>query len=248
MAQVYRLNSPGNLTVLYSFCSQANCTDGWYSWDLVLATDGNFYGTTSRGGAGMSCSPGPGCGSIFQVTPTGVYKNIYSFCLHDISCSDGSSPSRGLIQASDRSFYGLTTGGGTGAGPSGTVFRITSEGALTTIYNFCSQATCVDGAFPVGALVQGKDGNLYGTTQLGGDATCNCGTIFRVTTQGALTTLYRFRGTGGSFPQAGLVQATDGNFYGTTTQNGSTSPCSSNCGTVFKMTPGGTLDTLHTFG
>ena len=100
------------------------------------------------------------------------------------------------------------------------------------------------------ALVQGNDGNLYGTTASGGTNGVNCqsggcGTVFKITLTGALTTLYRFTGgTDGSFPAAGLVQGTDGNFYGTTYlgQGGA-----NNFGTVFKITPSGSLTTLYSF-
>jgi uncharacterized repeat protein (TIGR03803 family) len=133
----------------------------------------------------------------------------------------------------------------------GTLFKITPSGTLTTLYNFCSQSGCADGQFP-GALVQGTDGNLYGTTGAGGAAACSggCGTIFKITTTGTLTTLHSFDLTDGVDPDGGLIQGTDGNFYGTTYAGGANnnSNCRvGTCGAVFKITPAGTLATLHSF-
>ena len=159
------------------------------------------------------------------------------------SYTDGAYPEAGLVQASDGNFYGTTEGGGTGT--FGTVFKITSNGTLTTLYNFCVQYPCADGAAPPGVLVQSTDGNLYGTTIAGGtSSTCSggCGTVFKITTSGALTTLHSFVGSDGVSPFPGLVQASDGNFYGTTYEGGNT-----DYGTVFKITPSGTLTTLYTF-
>src|SRR5208337_4428285 len=121
----------------------------------------------------------------------------------------------------------------------GTVFTITPGGTLTTLYSFCSQSGCTDGANPYAALVQGTDGNFYGTT-LGGAAN---GTVFKMTPGGTLTTLYTFcYGCTGVSPYAALVQGSDGNFYGTTSFGGANGD-----GTVFRITPSGTLTTLHSF-
>ena len=124
-------------SVVYSFCSQGgtNCTDGALpAASLVQALDGNFYGTTLAGGA-----VGPitgGAGTVFQVTPSGTRTTLYTFCSQGgTSCTDGTVP-RVLIEGPDGNFYGTTEEGGTNA--SGTVFRITSTGTLTTLYNFCS--------------------------------------------------------------------------------------------------------------
>src|SRR6202021_488172 len=140
----------------------ANSTAG-----LTLATDGNFYGTTSEGGA-------HGDGSVFRITPAGALTTLYSFCSKS-GCSDGANPEGGLIQATDGNLYGTTE--------SGAVFRITLSGVLTMLGG-------TGGQFPVAGLVQGKDGNLYGTTSRGGANTCtlrpgyrvSCGTIFKITT------------------------------------------------------------------
>src|ERR1039458_2521717 len=114
---------------------------------------------------------------------------------------------------------------------------------LTTLYNFCSQPNCIDGAESYAELVQGTDGNFYGTTHNGG--TSGDGTVFKITPNGTLTTLHSFQGypTDGSLPNTGLVQGTDGSFYGTTSKDG----VNGGYGTVFKITPAGMLITLHTF-
>jgi len=208
---------------------------------LVQGTDGNFYGTTYVGGA-------YGQGTIFKIIPSGTLTTLYNFCSQP-GCSDGSNPLFGqLVQGSDGNFYGTTSGGGTGAyGAQGTVFKITPSGALTTLYNFCSQSNCTDGNFPDVGLVLGTDGNFYGTTAYGGDTSCSsgCGTVFSITPNGALTTLHSFSGTDGMSTDAALVRGTDGNFYGTTSNGGAGAYGAQ--GTVFKITPSGTLTTLWNF-
>ena len=238
---VFKLTPSGTVTALYSFCSQVNCSDGSYPRSgLVRGADGSYYGTTQNGGAG--CQYQGGCGTLFKVTPAGTLTTLYSFCSQP-SCLDGFGPEAGLVLASDGNFYGTTQGGG--AHFYGTVFQLTPSGTLTTLYNFCSLANCADGSQPVGGLIQAADGNLYGTTSVGG--TLGLGTVFRITLNGVLTTLYSFNGHYGSAPTAALVQASDGNFYGTT-QSGGGNYCSPvGCGTVFKITPSGALTTLHSF-
>jgi uncharacterized repeat protein (TIGR03803 family) len=196
--------------------------------------------------------------------PAQAFTTLYSFCPQGGACTDGAFPDGALVQATDGNLYGTTNGGG--ANGSGTVFKITPSGTLTTLYSFCSQTNCADGYYPSGGLVQGADGELYGTTYYGGatvygicDEGVGCGTVFKITLGGTLTTIYNFclhakNGicSDGDNPLAGLVQATDGNFYGTTSQGGTSSqycpaPYFDSCGTVFKITPSGTLTTLHSF-
>jgi len=150
----------------------------------VQASDGNFYGTTFRGGAN-------GYGMVFKITPGGTLITLHSF-----NGTDGSYSQAGLVQATDGNFYGTTSGGGTNCYPyeCGTVFKITPNGTLTTLYNFCSQSNCSDGDNPTAALVQATDGNFYGTTE-GGGASGNCGshgcgTLFKITPGGMLPTVH----------------------------------------------------------
>jgi uncharacterized repeat protein (TIGR03803 family) len=212
---------------------------------LVQGVDANFYGTTF-GGGNITCDPPGGCGTIFKVTPLGVLTTIYAFCLQT-NCSDGEFPEAALVLATDGNFYGTTASGG--AAGYGTVFRITIEGQLTTLYTFCTLANCADGKQPTGALIQATDGNYYGTTEFGGVGVCSfggCGTIFKITSSGVLTTLHSFEGSDGSIPVAGLVEATNGELYGTTDAGGS-DECSLGCGTVFKISRGGKYTLLHKF-
>jgi uncharacterized repeat protein (TIGR03803 family) len=215
------------VTTLHSF----NGTNGSEPLaGLVQATNGDFYGTASGGGANNN-------GTVYQMTSAGKLKTVYSFCSQS-DCTDGSNPEAALIQATDGDFYGTTSAGGTEN--TGTVFKITAGGELTTLYRFCTQSECTDGGTPVAPVVQGKDGDFYGTTELGG--TGSDGTVFKVTSNGTLTTLHNFGGTDGSYPFAGLILAADGNFYGTTYTGGAY-----NGGTVFKVTPGGAFTSLYNF-
>jgi uncharacterized repeat protein (TIGR03803 family) len=237
-----------NFTTLHTFVY----TDGAYPGStMTQGVDGSFYGTTSGGGA-------TDYGIFFKITSEGVFTDLYSFCPDGIDCPGGGGPN-GLVLGADGNFYGTANGKGDSGSQAGTVFKLTSEGVLTALYSFCSQSDCTDGALPDGGLVRGADGDFYGTTRTGGDYNkCTnldppgCGTIFKITPSGTLTTLHRFNGADGADPFANLVQATDGNFYGTTYSGGSfTSGCylgqNYGCGTVFKITPSGTLTTLYNF-
>ncbi len=228
---VFKITAGGTLTTLYTFCSQSGCTDGNQPLGaLIQATDGNFYGTTEYGGA-YGVGSGNTCGTVFKITPSGVLTTLHSF-----DCTDGEAPIAGLIQATDGNFYGTTSEYG---GPYGTVFKITPNGTLTTLYIFGAGAT------PYAGLIQATDGNFYGTTP--GTGANGAGTVFKITAGGTLTTLYSFCSqsgcTDGTAPYAGLVQGTDGSFYGTTTFGGAIG----NYGTIFRITPGGTLTTLYSF-
>ncbi len=245
---IFEITPSGTLTTLYNFCSQTNCPDGSLLYaGLVQGTDGNFYGTTSAGGRAVDCDGQIGCGTIFKINSSGTLTTLYTFCPTS-PCTDGATPYAALVQGNDGNFYGTTETGGLGLG-SGTVFKITPSGTLTTLYQFCSQTNCTDGANPYAALIQGADGNFYGTTKLGG--TKNSGTVFKITPSGTLTTLHSFVGTDGADTQSGLVQGTDGNFYGTTNLGGATGEplcrIGAGCGTVFKITPSGTFTSLYSF-
>src|SRR5579862_9477763 len=234
---VFKITSSGTLTTLYSFCSQSGCTDGSGPYaGLIQATDGNLYGTTESGGSSN------GYGTVFKITPGGSLTTLYTFCSQS-GCTDGAVPFSGLVQATNREFYGTTLEGGANNG--GTVYKITSSGTLTTLYSFCSQSGCTDGSGPYAGLIQATDGNLYGTTNHGGSSN-GYGTVFKITPGGSLTTLYTFCSqsgcTDGAVPFSGLVQATNREFYGTTLEGGA-----NNGGTVYKITSSGTLTTLYSF-
>jgi uncharacterized repeat protein (TIGR03803 family) len=173
---VFKIATTGTLTNLQSF----DGTNGAEPEAAFQATNGNFYGTTTYGGANN-------LGTVFKVTPGGVITTVYSFCFQ-INCKDGEYPSP-LAQAANGNFYGTTIFGG--AHGRGTVFKITPSGTLTTLYNFCAQSGCPDGSSAVSGVIQGTDGNFYGTTETGGTTNTNCpggcGTIFKMAPNGTLT-------------------------------------------------------------
>jgi uncharacterized repeat protein (TIGR03803 family) len=259
---VFEISSTGTFKVLYNFCSQTNsngsCTDGAApNASLVLGTNGNLYGTTALGGTGYNDNCGgfyDDCGTVFEITTAGKFTSLYSFCTQQ-NCPDGYFPRANLVLAANGNFYGTTESGGAigdcgfGVG-CGTVFEITPAGTLTTLHSFCLQNGCPDGSEPWAALIEGADGNLYGTNESGGAH--NDGTVFQITTSGQLTTLFSFDGVDGSEPQGALVQGNDGNFYGTTQIGGTQSTKShdclgTTCGTIFELTPGDQLTTLYDF-
>jgi len=240
---IFKITPSGKLTTLHSF----DGTDGAYPYArLIQATNGNFYGTTQSGGA-------DGDGTVFKITLGGKLTTLHSF-----DGTDGAYPYAGLIQATDGNFYGTTESGG--ANGDGTVFKITLGGKLTTLYSFCSQSNCTDGGYPYAGLVQATDGNFYGTTVNGGadgdgrlfkitpggklsGGGSTYGTVFKITPGGELTTLHSFDGTDGASPFAGLIQAANGSFYGTTEYGGSDDDCVGNggpipCGNVFSLSLG----------
>ncbi len=228
--EIFEITSGGILTTLHSFCSKSDCTDGEYTYATpVQGIDGNFYGTTYLGGSKE-------LGTVFKITPSGT-----QITLHTFGGFDGSQPLAGLVQANNGDFYGTTYMGGSEG--KGEVFKITASGALTRVHSFCSQSGCTDGENPFAGLIQGIDGNLYGTT-FGGGTAKGFGTVFKITPSGTLTTLHSFCTQSGcpdgQFPQTGLVQATNGSLYGTTVSGGAYGD-----GTIFKLTTSGKLTTLY---
>jgi uncharacterized repeat protein (TIGR03803 family) len=218
----FRTTLSGGLTTLHAFSSGS---DGSNPWGLVQATDGNFYGTTSSGGAS-------GDGTVFKMLPNGTVTGLHSF-----SDADGASPRGGLVLGNDGNLHGVTLRYGVGSPYDGTVFKISTTGTLTTLFN----GSGTNRFSPRDRLVQGSDGNFYGTTL--DDGVNRSGTIFKVTPSGLLTRLYSFTGdSDGQWPRAALVEGKDGYFYGTTTIGGAYGN-----GTVFRMTPGGLLTTLLHF-
>jgi uncharacterized repeat protein (TIGR03803 family) len=177
---------------------------------LIQARDGNFYGTTSGGGA-------YGNGTVFRMTPEGQLTTIVSFD----NIGFARNPGGRLQEGSDGNFYGIAEGG---VGGNGTLFRVTPAGILTTLHSF----NCFDGQEPNGGLIEANDGNFYGTAPYCGANSgtyYNVGTAFRAAPSGAVTPLFAFTGVGGAYPganpYAGLIQGSDGNLYGTTGNQGS---------------------------
>jgi uncharacterized repeat protein (TIGR03803 family) len=225
-----------------SLCAQTTFTESVLSdapgnplSDLIQASDGNFYGTTSNGGANNM-------GSVFKLTPAGVLTTIHSF-----SGADGSFPASGVVEGRDGVLYGTTYGTGKSTDPDGfgTIFDMLTTGQFETLYTFTGGT---DGGDPQGALVQGNDGNFYGTTSRGGDLSIlnPSGVFFRITPAGSYAVIVTFTG-----PQYGtiadrastMVQGVDGNFYGTSQLGGAFT----DDGTVFSVSAAGTPTLLWSF-
>jgi uncharacterized repeat protein (TIGR03803 family) len=221
---IFRMTFAGSLTSLYSFLNTPGGADP--IGGLVLAKNGDFFGTASGGGAN-------GFGATFRMTPNPIVVN-YPYSFDD--GNDGATPAAPLVQGSDGNFYGTAYLGG--AYGLGSVFKMTATGALTALYGFTGGN---DGGNPYAGVIQGRDGNFYGTTIEDGSG--GFGTVFRLATNGTLKTLASFDQTNGAFPQAGVIQAADGNLYGSTFDGGS-----NGYGTVFCLTTNGSLTTLFSFG
>ncbi len=247
---VYKLTLSGKLTVLHSFCL---CNDGRYSNGLLADGKGGFYGSTLAGGSHEF-------GTIFHLTAQGKLTTLYNFCDSQPNCIDAYTNNgefQPLILGVDGNLYGITTTGGEyhypcSAGGCGTVFKLTPQGKFSIVYSFCSLANCADGGQPAW-LIQGSDGNFYGTTGLGGsEAYHGGGTVFQLTTSGVLNTLHSFsaarEGLSGYAPYD-LIQATNGILYGVTVFGGTEDQQCQNlgCGTVFSLTTSGAFASLHFF-
>lgn len=238
----FRITLDGVYKVIYSFGSKP--ADGAVPGRFLQAEDGNFYGVTATGGANHSVNipqAGGNCGTAYKLTPEGEETVLYSF---GNQASDGIQPAA-IILAADGNFYGTTSNGGAndcGAPNScGTIFKMTREGLVTTLHSF--GATAQHGIIPTDAFFQGRDGAFYGTTIGGGR-----GTVFRMAAMGALTVLHAFADTSpeeGDGP-ASLVQGSDGNLYGTTNSGGKYG--GSLAGTIFRVTPAGGFATVYSFG
>jgi uncharacterized repeat protein (TIGR03803 family) len=229
--QVWRVTPSAKLKVLYTGNAPANAP-------VIQASNGDFYGTNYGGAYDY--------GSIFKLTGSGKATTLYSFCANrqgDV-CPDGQNPNLALVEGSDGNLYGTTSAGGIDINAGyGTIFKITLDGTLTTLYDFPAGTS---GSTPSSALIEGPDGNFYGTTATGGTGTYGAGgTFFTATPSGDVTYLYNFCSldncADGAQP-TNLYLATDGNFYGITWDGGANSQ-----GTIFQMTPSGTLTTLHSF-
>lgn len=217
---VFRITPAGVLAILNTFVSTNGSSP---KSGLIQSSDGNFYGTTWSGGSA-------GGGTVYKMTSDGSLTTLVNF-----TGANGSAPYCSLVEDADGNYYGTTSSGG--SADKGTVFKMTAAGVLTTLHSFLG----VDGSYPYAELVRGSDGNFYGCTYQGGAN--DKGTIFKITPAGVFATLYVFMGgNDGAGPYAGLVQATDGNFYGTTSKGGS-----ANKGTVFRIASNGSLETLYAF-
>jgi len=241
---IFKITPQGSLSILSSFFSvNGEGGEAQPVGSLVQGQDGAFYGTTVFGGAN-------GSGSVFKMTSERTITILYSFnAVTDANGNnlDGECPRAGLTLGRDGSFYGTTSTGGSNA--AGTIFKITSAGALTTLYAFGTlidtNGSPIDGFEPATALLEGSDGDFYGTTEFGGIGN---GTIFKISPSGDFALLYQFPAAPpnvylpeNSDPSA-LIEGANGLFYGTTTYGGS-----NYLGSVFEITANGTFTTLHSF-
>ena len=245
---VFRVGFDGTESVVYSFSGGSN--DGADPANgLIVGSDGNLYGTTRSGGVG-SCGGQElsglllalsTCGTVFQLTLEGAERALYFFQ----GANDGGVPVTRLLQLSNGNFYGTTATDGTYLG--GIVFQLTAMGTERVLYDFGTGGLS-DGAAPTSGLILGTDGNLYGSTTLGG--AFGDGSLFSLTLDGTETLLASFAGgASGRGPTQSLVQASNGNFYGISNNGGLASAnCPSGCGTVFQLTPAGAVTILYQFG
>jgi uncharacterized repeat protein (TIGR03803 family) len=218
---------------LYSFPS------AFESASLIQGTDGSFYGTNEM--------------IAYKIGESGTFTQLAQLS------SSPSAPISSLIQVSNGNFYGVNSEG------NGSIFMMDTSGNVTPIYSFPNQSSgTTSGLWPWAGLIQGEDGNFYGTTYAGGNVACTpygwgvpaygpfdynpragygCGTVFKMDSSGNVTILYSFSGqSDGDFPQAALIQGSDGNFYGTTSGGGTYG-----YGSVFKLSASGSLQVLHSF-
>jgi uncharacterized repeat protein (TIGR03803 family) len=227
-------------TVLHTFTGKG---DGEFPIaGLLRGNAGSFYGTTDFGGSFDR-------GTVFEIAAHGKETILHSFW-----GGDGTGPGA-LIRDRTGSFYGITAEGGTPEGGAcihgcGAVFKLDKAGKESVLYAFTGGA---DGSDPEGALVRDEEGNLYGTTALGGKQHCDysgdgCGIVFKVDKNGKETVLHTFAGPpDGEQPNAGLVRDKAGNLYGTTVYGGASTACGYGCGTVFKVDPKGNETVLYSF-
>lgn len=219
---VFKMTTTGTVTVLHSFNSG---TDGAFPWGApILASDGNFYGTTS-GGKGNN-------GLVYKITSSGTYTTIYT-----LTPAVGTAPIAPPTQGTDGFLYVPVSLGGVNF--CGSILKISTAGVLTSSAGFACGA---GGSFPVGPLVQASNGNFYSTTQDGGAN--GEGTVYQLTTGLVITVLHSFGVTfgDGEYPSAGLLLATDGNYYGSAAEGGAFDD-----GILFNTTTSGTYTDLYSF-
>lgn len=228
---VFRITPGGALTTLHHldrFDGGGQCRSG-----LIRGPDGAFYGCATLGGP-------LGNGTVFRVTSTGEYSVVHAFG----GAGSGGGPVGRLVLGSDGAFYGTTQVGG-GLGATGTAFRLTPEGDLTTLHTFRLVGEGMEyGSSPTSELVEGAPGVFYGVTELGGGGCGLCGTIFEITSAGEITLLHTFTdGVGGFSPSGGLTFGADGKLYGMTRFTSS----AGGFGTLFRISTSGVFESLHSF-
>jgi uncharacterized repeat protein (TIGR03803 family) len=237
---IFRVTPKGKTKVIHNF---KGGSDGARPFAGLVSDDaGNFYGTTANGGAADA-------GTIYKLTPDGKESVLYAFA----GGKDGVYPIGALLRDSNGFLYGTATNGGidcdgTGIG-CGIVFKLSPDGKETVLYRFEGGD---HGANPAAGLAMDSSGDLYGTTNNGGmvcdDSGATCGTVYKLDNSGKETGLHTFiGGKDGSYPKSRLLIDASGNLLGTTSSGGAAGgECG--CGIAFRITPGGALKILHTFG
>ncbi len=218
---IFKMNSTGSFSPLYDFLGGND--GGAPGANLIQGRDGRFYGTTYQFGTN-------GYGGVFAITTNGALTPLAAF-----ASNDGANPVAPLVQGTNGVLYGVAFLGG--AGDWGTFFSVNTNGGLTALYSF----DYTNGANPAGGLLQLKDGAFYGTAESGG-TNGGWGTVFRITADGSISTLHSFNYDDGAYPEAGLIRATDGNLYGTTSEGGVGGQ-----GTMFRITTNGVFSTVVWF-
>jgi uncharacterized repeat protein (TIGR03803 family) len=224
-----------------SYLAAFNGVNGYGPSTVIQATDGNYYGVTAGLGAGPS-----GMGNVVKITPAGVITTLYNFCSLP-HCTDGAAPITHPILGSDGNLYGVTAAGGSdldNGGGWGTVYKLTLDGQLTTLYTFCTVSPCSDGERP-NAIIQAANGDFYGTTSEGGEE-LGSGTLFRITAAGKFSVVHSFCSQAncadGEAPASAPIQGIDGSLIGTAAGGGT-----GGGGVVYKLTPSGNFKVVHSF-
>ncbi len=223
---VFKITPAGKESVLYYFGSGNDGAGPVAS--LLRDSSGNLYGTTFFGGGGL--------GTVFKLNKAGAETMLYPF-----NGTGGEAPAAGVIQDTAGNLYGTTTSGGKNG--VGVVFKLSKSGVETVLYNFGTDSGFTDGAVPAAGLIQGAQGNLYGTTEYYGTGGFTGGVVFKLDANDTETVLYPFTGgRDGGEPVAGVIQDAAGNFYGTTMAGGN-----SGNGVVFELSKSGKETVLHSF-
>ncbi|HEY1613561.1 MAG TPA: choice-of-anchor tandem repeat GloVer-containing protein [Rhizomicrobium sp.] len=232
LGTVFKVAPDGTETVLYSFCSQTNCSDGYGLYaGLILDKAGNLYGAATNGGVTQ------GLGTVFKLAPDGIETVLHAFTGGP---DDGNNPYGGVILGKRGILYGTTNSGG--SYELGTIFELAPNGTEIILHSFAGSQNN-DGEGSLGNLTLDKDGNIFGTTALGGDINCRCGTVFRLRPDGyAVLHSFTDSPSDGSSPEAGLIMDKAGNLYGTTIAGGA-----NNFGTVFRLAPDDSFTVLYSF-
>jgi len=236
---VFKVAPGGRETVLYSFTEYSflgGISGPYGDVDLIRDSEGNLYGSTGYGGNVGNCGA-DGCGEIFEVSPTGGGHVVYAF-----PNLNPSGPGTPLARDAAGNLYGSA-----GNSSYGEIIKLTPTGSVTELYSF----TGSDG-WGGGGLIIDPQGNLYGTSGIGGSSQCSfgCGTAYKLTETGEFQVLHNFSGPDGNYPNAELIRDADGNLYGTARVGGSNSACTytGGCGIVFEITASGTEIVLYSFG